>query len=51
MSKLTVLEEIRKFRDQIARKFNYDAAAIVEDAKKREEKGEVVSCPKKKQAS
>ena len=32
-----ILEEIHRTRERIAEKFNYDIAAIVEDARKRQE--------------
>jgi hypothetical protein len=31
-----IVEEIRKHRDEIARKFGYDIRAIAQDARKRE---------------
>lgn len=38
MWKDEIVEELRKVRDDHARKFNYDLAAIYEDFKKREKK-------------
>jgi hypothetical protein len=32
-----IVEEIRKFREERAAKFNYDVCAIAEDARKREQ--------------
>ena len=32
-----IVEEIRKFREERAAKFNYDVRAIAEDARKREQ--------------
>jgi hypothetical protein len=34
-----IVDEVRKYRDQRAAKFNYNLRAIAEDAKKRERQG------------
>lgn len=35
-----IVEEIRKFRDSYAKRFNYDSLAMYEDIKKKEEQAE-----------
>ena len=45
----TIVEEVRKVRDEYARKFNYDLHAICEDLREKEKLagGRVVSLPKR----
>lgn len=53
MGKDRIVEQIRKFRDDLAEKFSYDVVAICRDAKTRELKSgrKVVPPPTKRKAS
>lgn len=53
MWKDKIVEQIRKFRDDQAKKFDYDLEAICRDAKERETKSgrKVIPPPTKRKAS
>ncbi len=53
MWKDKIVEQIRKFRDNLAKEFNYDLTAICLAAKEREAKGgrRVISPPTKRKSS
>ena len=52
MTQDTVIADVRKAREEIAKKLNYDLRAIIEDARKRQSLGGrvVVSFPPKRAA-
>ena len=52
MTEDTVVAEVRKAREEIAKKFNYDLRAIIEDARKRQATSgrKVVSFPPRRVA-
>ena len=51
MSEPDVLDEIRHYRENLAKKFENDIRAIVDSLKEREKKsGQTVSYPKRKKA-
>ncbi len=45
----TIIEEVRKFRDEYARQFNYDLHAMCEDLRREQQRSglRVVSFPKR----
>jgi hypothetical protein len=44
-----IVAEVRKIRDEIARKFNYDLRAMFEDARRRERKsGHPIASPRRR---
>ena len=49
MTRDTIVDEVRKAREEYARKFNFDLHAICEDLRKKEKLagGPVVSLPKR----
>jgi len=53
MSRDTIVEEVRKAREEYARKFNYDLDAICADLQRREKESgrPVVSLPKRQPVS